>query len=377
MKLINSTRRRRAKGVRGDGGDQLCQSGGADQGGFNGNDFAPESRERGDGFNDTNRNDDVGASKGSRNAEEVQNGRGSSTGKGSSDIAAQSPCPWKHSNAKAELVKELLDAKSPIQKMSIEEIHQSDPKYNVYKYDNFYSNVRRLEKKYGISLPKKKKKSVAPKRDARGKPNKVGAPDAKKTKGWSGSQAKQMAMKLLMDKKCSIHKMTDKAIYESDSCFLEFSFGYFKNKLSDLRKSVERTRAIIEEQEQDFWKERIAHPRPGMTCRGYPFWDDHPARALLQEDVKSGLTDTLKPAELRDLREEYGAFPLKVFRGHIYQEKRDQREAGYWIPKRNKDAQKKRDEEAKKLKAEWEDDRFDEDIEALCQQWEQLGTLSK
>ena len=66
-----------------------------------------------------------------------------------------------------------------------------------------------------------------------------------------------------------------------------------------------------------------------VTCRGYPFWDDHAAAALLREDVRSGLAGRVKPAYLREIRQEYADCPAKVFRGHMYQEQRDQREAGY------------------------------------------------
>jgi hypothetical protein len=43
-----------------------------------------------------------------------------------------------------------------------------------------------------------------------------------------------------------------------------------------------------------------------------------------------GKLDTMTPAELRETREEYLAFPAHVFRGHIQQERRRRVEGEYW-----------------------------------------------
>ena len=107
-----------------------------------------------------------------------------------------------------------------------------------------------------------------------------------------------------------------------------------------------------------------------MTIRGYPFWDSHPANLLLKEDVEIGLVSRVKPAELRALRKEYKEFPLKVFRSHIYQEQRERREKDYWVVKRNKNAQRIRDREVKKMKEQWEKDQLDEGMGDVCRQWE-------
>ncbi|KAL7537677.1 hypothetical protein ACHAXR_011646 [Thalassiosira sp. AJA248-18] len=293
------------------------------------------------------------------------------------------PTPWKESKAKEDFAKELQDRNSAIWNMTIEEIHQSSPKYKCYKYGNFYRNVVRLEKKYNVTLPRreklgKKSNITNTSRVAKNDMLKHSANDnmGKKKEGWRESKAKKILFKLLIDKKSYIHKKTDKEIYDSHPCFQEFNSGYFKRNLQTLRRFSADAEKIVADQERSFQMEQRAYPRKSTTVKGCPFWDDHPASYLLKKDVTSGLACSLKPADLRAHRKEYQDFPLTEFRKHIYQEQRDQREAGYWITKRNKDGQKKRDEEAQKLKEEWEEDHFDKEINEICGQWEQWNLAS-
>lgn len=156
-------------------------------------------------------------------------------------------------------------------------------------------------------------------------------------------------MALLLDKKSAIHTQTSDAIYTSHKSFQQFERKYFLDNLKNLRVIAAAKAKHIEATESAFHLEQLAHPPNQLTARGYPRWPGHPAQSMLKEDVESGLANTLKPAQLRAKRSEYKGFPSDVFRGHIHQEKRAQREADFWIPKRNKDAQRKRDKEAKEL----------------------------
>lgn len=263
--------------------------------------------------------------------------------------------------------------------MSIKEIHESSPKYTCYEYSNFYRNVGRILKKLDITLPKNKthksnKKSKNKKStDKQPEGKKKNSEKKKKTKGWRGSEAKDVLLKLLLDKKSLIQKKTDDEIYNSHACFQEFDEKYFKKKVKDVRKSAARINEVIDEQEMEFQKDQLAWPRNAMTIRGYPFWDTHRASVLLEQDVKDGLDSLYEPSELRALREEYQDFPLEVFRKHIYQERRKQKEGVYWIPTRNRKAQKRRDEEVQKMKEEWENVEFDAQVDGICKQWKQLN----
>jgi hypothetical protein len=303
-------------------------------------------------------------------------------------VEQDTPTPWKDSSAKTDLVRELCDPNSTIRKMSIKSIHESDIKYKRYSYKQFYQNVYRLAKKYEVSLPIGGKNDGSTRQNNIINASKNGSSDKtnnkitseedndsnsekKKVVGWKGCQARKTILKLLMDKKSSIHTMTNMEIYESHLSFQEFERKYFLRNLKNLQKMAAADLVQIEKQEDDFQYERNRFPREELTAGGYPFWDSHSASLLMKEDVESGLVLTLKPAKLRALRDEYKAFPLQIFRTRIYAEQRAQREANYWIVKRNRDAQKKRDEETQKYKDEWEESQFDEKIAGLCKQWEQ------
>lgn len=75
----------------------------------------------------------------------------------------------------------------------------------------------------------------------------------------------------------------------------------------------------------------------------------------------------MKPLQLWESKAEYKEFPHEVFLGHIHQEKRAQREHGYWIIERNKDAGGKKDKEAEKLKTELEEQHYIDDYEEMVE----------
>lgn len=267
---------------------------------------------------------------------------------------------WKSSDAKNDLVSAMQDPNSAIRKMSIEDIYRSDPKYfSCYEYRNFYQNVKSLEKKYNVQLPKN-----IVRRKKGGTSKAAYNSEGKKVKGWGEDKAKGLLLALLLDKKSAIHTQTSDAIYTSHKSFQQFERKYFLDNLKNLRVIAAAKAKHIEATESAFHLEQLAHPPNQLTARGYPRWPGHPAQSMLKEDVESGLANTLKPAQLRAKRSEYKGFPSDVFRGHIHQEKRAQREADFWIPKRNKDAQRKRDKEAKELKKEWEKQYYNEEVYA-------------
>ena len=68
-------------------------------------------------------------------------------------------------------------------------------------------------------------------------------------------------------------------------------------------------------------------------------------------------------------KREYQEFPLLVFRKHIYQERTKQLAAPCWQHTRNQIARKKTVEEAQKMKAEWHESQWTEDMDKLVNQW--------
>ena len=56
---------------------------------------------------------------------------------------------------------------------------------------------------------------------------------------------------------------------------------------------------------------------------------------------------------------------MKTFCGHVHQEKRNQREESYWIPKRNKTGMRKHEEEANDVKNDLDTRYFQEELDEM------------
>jgi hypothetical protein len=220
----------------------------------------------------------------------------------------------------------------------------------------------RLRKK-GMKLGGKKSELID-RLMGRGKPE---------VKEWKKSDARRLLVKLFKDKKSRVHRMTDEGIHESVPLFEAYPLPKFKEYLKGVRETAAELREIIAMNEREIWEEELAFPRGEKTCRGYPFWRTHSARPLLEKDIKSGKAADMKPKILWGSRKEYMEFPPDVFRGHIYQEKRRQREGPGYVAKRNKEAQKMHDEEVNAMKEEWDlkqQDRQEIELQKLCENWE-------
>jgi hypothetical protein len=74
-------------------------------------------------------------------------------------------------------------------------------------------------------------------------------------------------------------------------------------------------------------------PRPARANRGYPHWNTHAAKALLEVDVSNDLHKEKKPQEQE--------FPKDVFAKRVSQEVAKQIAAQFWADKRNKSGMKK------------------------------------
>eukprot|EP00804_Cyclotella_cryptica_P011752 CCRYP_011347-RA/>CCRYP_011347-RA protein AED:0.20 eAED:-0.08 QI:0/0/0/1/0/0/2/0/278 len=231
--------------------------------------------------------------------------------------------PWAKSEAMKCLEAQLLQSSSVARRMTIQEIFESDAKDQCYIWEKFSNNVQSLLKKHNITLPKKPC---------------TGNNTAKKMDDWKSSLAMRFLWKWLMENDSSINNMSNKEIYNTKAMFQKYNFKAFEEYLKKLYKGMQGTQM-----------QRIDYQ--WISLLGYA----HPASKLLEEDVKSGLAFDLKPASLRQMREEYKTFPAKVFRKHVEQEKRAQREYGYWVYQRNKEGREKRIKEKEELKKEGEE----------------------
>ena len=121
-----------------------------------------------------------------------------------------------------------------------------------------------------------------------------------------------------------------------------------------LKTSSGRHQTIVEEDNRIIRSEIQNFPRKDKTCRGRYWWDTHEAKIKLKEDVAQGKHLTTKPKQLWLSRKIYQDFALSVFRGHIYQEKRRQKELPLRVARRNKVAAKKYKKEVDESKLAWE-----------------------
>lgn len=191
-----------------------------------------------------------------------------------------------------------------------------------------------------------------------------------KVKEWKKSKAKLLLAALIDDENSRVHSMTDLEVYYSHPWFQNYEKNKFMGYLKTLKSAAENLRNAVKNDEKDVWSDIVNFPREPNTSRGYPFWDTHLARALLEEDVEDGTAEEMKPERLWKSREEYMEFPLGVFCDHIGQEKRKQREKPGWRLVRNKTAQKMHEKEMEERKRDWDTSHGNKAIDDMRSKWE-------
>lgn len=171
---------------------------------------------------------------------------------------------------------------------------------------------------------------------------------------WRNSSAKAKLHSLFLDKTSYVHQVgaTAEQVHSSDPLFAKYNVQNFKTNYKNLKQSIETELMAIEFDHLTLQKHNSAFPRMALTNRGYPFWDTHPARRLLEADVKHGRLEGKKPSDVRKSNAVYQEFPLNVFTKHVHQEIRKQREAVAWQDRRNKKGRKQHDEEVQEMQTE-------------------------
>ena len=135
-------------------------------------------------------------------------------------------------------------------------------------------------------------------------------------------------------------------------------------------------RGVLSTEEANFRKYCERFPAKKVTDRGEPFWYKHPAKNLLEEDVKSGLAYELKQELLWKHPHEYQAFTLHTFRKHIHQEKEKQQADPYWRYKRNIKAIIQLAKERSISKQAWMETRVESEIDGAASALAQIGQLN-
>jgi hypothetical protein len=152
---------------------------------------------------------------------------------------------------------------------------------------------------------------------------------------WMNSRAKMLLRQDILDGKV-VDSMKPKQVFEMRPEYEPYGLVKFRTNLKNLRDGIKKNHAKADSNSATLAHERRMHPPLTQTSRGYPRWDGSDAERFIKEDTDAGLTNSMKPSDLRGTRLEYQAFPLQVFRNHIHKDKRAGCESGYWMKERQK-----------------------------------------
>ena len=145
---------------------------------------------------------------------------------------------------------------------------------------------------------------------------------------WWNSKAKEMVLEDLIegivpltDEECMAEEAWE-VWYKNMAEFVRENvlFEQFKDRFKDHHKQISSKKIKSHKEMQAFLHHRSLHPEKTHNEKGEPLYDVHPAKPLLQDDVQMKKHKAMTPTDLQASRTEYGAFSLKVFRQHIYQE---------------------------------------------------------
>jgi hypothetical protein len=141
----------------------------------------------------------------------------------------------------------------------------------------------------------------------------------KKASKWINSQAKIMLRDDII--RGVVHgQMAARDVYQMREEYSEFKFENFRTNLKSLRDAVATSILRMQIDSVFFGHDRSVMMRERQNAPRSLLWIESLAPSLLKQDINEGLHERMTPAELYASRVEYHAFPLQVFRNHIYQE---------------------------------------------------------
>ena len=172
----------------------------------------------------------------------------------------------------------------------------------------------------------------------------------KKSLPWQHSEAKKDLKKLLEDQNSSIKCKSVPEIYQSDKRYEEWGQKKFEKHYKILKEQVAEKKRRVKQDDIAAAEHKKNFPRGAETKRGYPHWNTHPAKEMLETDIANGLHKEKKPRQIRKTRDEYKVFPKAVFVKRVHHEITKQSAAKFWGIKRNKKGMKRYLEDIEKRK---------------------------
>jgi hypothetical protein len=120
-----------------------------------------------------------------------------------------------------------------------------------------------------------------------------------------------------------------------NGAYHRFPYHRFKISLKNLIQAIRKWQnaAVEDEAAFDNAVEQWAHP----NAPPYPAsWHNSIAKLYLLQDIGSHAIDGMKPIDIQRMRPEYMAYPLKVFRDHLYKERSKPASRAYWEHQRER-----------------------------------------
>lgn len=156
-----------------------------------------------------------------------------------------------------------------------------------------------------------------------------------KPKPWQHSIAKKELKRALLDPTSKIHNMSVEEIHRSNDQYK--LYPNFPKYYRALQLHIEEEKMQVKADDIAAVDQLKNNPRNLLNKRGYPHWDTHAAKILLEHDIANKVNEKMSPQQLRMTRDAYREFPPKVFGQRVQAEKSKQRSAKFWALKRNKE----------------------------------------
>jgi hypothetical protein len=145
---------------------------------------------------------------------------------------------------------------------------------------------------------------------------------------WRTSKAKDLVAQDIIDGNIPLEGDINpeeifQRLYADNPLFSNFPFDKtrYKDRIERLRNAIGRLQHWAAFDSEKVLEDIAKHTPHNKNIRGELRWDGSEAQQLLKQDVEQGRHLQLKPRELRETREEYKVFGLRVFQKHIDQQK--------------------------------------------------------
>ena len=158
---------------------------------------------------------------------------------------------------------------------------------------------------------------------------------SRKPKPWQHSIAKKQLKQALLDPTSKLHTMSVSEIQQSNDQYKQYP--NFPKYYQALQLQIKEEKLQVKADDIAAADQLRKNPRHPLNKRGYPHWDSHSAKQLLERDIANKVNEQMSPQQLRMTRDAYKEFPPKVFAQRVQAEKSKQRAASFWALKRNRE----------------------------------------